>query len=95
MNRHPRATPRHRPRQRGAQPEPVRERANRVQPDMGHDPGTARFNLHTTSAGNVHPGSALLVVVLYGFEHLQNPTSEGLFRAPQPIITTSAVKNQG
>ena len=45
------------------QPEPVGERPQGVQADVGHDPFTARFNDHGDSAGSVHLGSALLVWV--------------------------------
>ena len=66
-------------RQRIAQPQPVGERAKRVQPDMGHDLVAAAFHHHRNRAVTVHLASALLAR-----DSDASTTSESLARRALP-----------
>ena len=94
VDRDPVAAPGDGRREGNAEPQPVGERTERVQPDVGHHPGPTGFHDDATSAGTVHVGSALLVGDC-GFEHQQFPLLEGPFRGRALVGSNGGVKRPG
>ena len=58
MHRYPTAPIQHRLGKRVTEADSISERADRVESDMRHDPGTTRLDLDSTRADTVHLSSA-------------------------------------
>ena len=78
MDRRALTSPRHRPRQRLTQTQPVREHPKRVEPDMAHRPIAAVFDPRWNRADSLHLSGALLVSLLVVSQSQEKPTSRAL-----------------